>query len=254
MKNMKKVSLYTVVLAVLMLASCGVPKEEHDKLKSELESTKSELLDNQKYVVALQEVSVLMDSIDAARDDLNTDIESGTSPNDYVSRMNNIRDYIKQTEQKIDVLQRELSAADKNKNAYAGRIAKLRKQLAAKEEEIVAFQAKIEEVNLRNTELLTSLTARDSILLEKDNLIDQKKEELAQIEARIEELLASSKMSEADFYFSRAETMEETANRTKFAGKKKKETLKEALTLYEVALNMGRQDAQEKIDAIQSKI
>ena len=251
---MKKLSLYVGVLAGLILVSCGVPQEEHDKLKSELESTKFELENNQKYVTALQEVSVLMDSIDAARDELSTDIESGTSPEDYVTRMNNIHDYIKQTEQKIDVLQRELSISDKNKNVYIGKIAKLRKQLAAKEEEINLFQTKIEEVNLRNAELLTSLSARDSILLEKDNLIELKKEELAKIEARIEELLASSKMSEADFYFSRAETMVETANRTKFAAKKKKATLKEALSLYEVALNMGRTDAQEKIDAIQSKI
>lgn len=251
---MKKRSLYTSVLAIVLLGSCGVPQEDHDKLKSELESVKFELDNNQKYVVALQEVSVLMDSIDIAREELNTDIESGTSPDDYVSRMSNIHSYIKQTEQKIDVLQRELSDADKNKGFYVNKIAKLRKQLSVKEEEIVAFQAKIDEVNGRNTELLTKLSARDSILLEKDSQIELKKEELAKIEARIEELLASSKMSEADFYFSRAETMEETANRTKFAGKKKKATLKEAMSLYEVALNMGRNDAQQKIDELQKKI
>ncbi|MEL7006142.1 MAG: hypothetical protein AAFN93_25955 [Bacteroidota bacterium] len=251
---MKKLSLYACVLAGIILSSCGVPQEEHDKLKSELESTQFELENSQKYVTALQEVSVLMDSIDAARDELNTDIEAGTSPDDYVSRMNNIRDYISQTEQKIDVLQRELSASDKSKAAYSRQIARLKKDLASKQEEVEVFQAKVNEVTSRNTELIAKLSVRDSILLEKEGLISEKKKELAAIEARIEELLASSKMSEADFYFSRAETMEETAARTKFAGKKKKATLKEAITLYEVALNMGRTDAQERIDQIQKQI
>lgn len=251
---MKKLSLYASVLAGIILSSCGVPQEEHDKLKSELESTQFELENSQKYVTALQDVSVLMDSIDAARDQLNTNIENGTSPDDYVTRMKNIQDYIKQTEQKIDVLQRELSVSDKSKNTYAGQIAKLRKELSAKQDEIEEFKSKVDEVTLRNAELITKLSSRDSLLLEKEGMIAEKKKELAEIEARIEELLASSKMSEADFYFSRAETIEETANRTKFAGKKKKETLKEALTLYEVALNMGRNDAQERIDELQKKI
>jgi len=251
---MKKLSLYACVLAGIILSSCGVPQEDHDKLKSELESTQFELDNSQKYVTALQEVSVLMDSIDAARDELNTDIEAGTSPDDYVTRMNNIHDYIKQSEQKIDVLQRELSASDKSKGAYSRQIARLKKDLASKQEEIEAFQVKVEEVTSRNTELITKLSVRDSILLEKEGQIAEKKKELADIEARIEELLASSKMSEADFYFSRAETMEETASRTKFAGKKKKATLKEAMSLYEVALNMGRSDAQERIDQLQKQI
>lgn len=249
---MRKLSMYVSVLA-LALASC-VSKEEHEKLRTELEAAQFELETNQKYITALQDVSTLMDSIDEARDDLNADMESGTSPDDYVDRMQGIHDYIKQTEQKIDQLQSEMQKSDKNTRAYTRTIAKLRKDLSKKTNEITVLQAKVDAVEQENSQLLTSLSARDSVLVEKNRQIDLKKEELALIESKIEELMANSKLSEADAYFVRAASIEETANRTKFAPKKKKATIKEAIGLYEMALGMGRSDAQEKIDALQKKI
>jgi hypothetical protein len=81
-----------------------------------------------------------------------------------------------------------------------------------------------------------------------------KQQELALIEARIQELMISSKVSEADSYFARAQAVEEAANRTKLAPKKKKETLKEAVELYKKALSLGNQQAQAKITELEAKV
>jgi hypothetical protein len=61
-------------------------------------------------------------------------------------------------------------------------------------------------------------------------------------------------MSEADAFYARAVAMEEAANRTKLAPRKKRETLKEALELYKKALSLGRTDAQKKIDQLSKDI
>jgi hypothetical protein len=61
-------------------------------------------------------------------------------------------------------------------------------------------------------------------------------------------------MNEADSYFARATAVEEAANRTKLAPRKKKETYKEAIELYKKALSMGKQEAQDKITALEKKV
>jgi hypothetical protein len=61
-------------------------------------------------------------------------------------------------------------------------------------------------------------------------------------------------VSEADSYFMRAQAVEEAANRTKLAPKKKKDTLKEAIELYKKALSLGKTEAQDKITELEKKI
>jgi hypothetical protein len=48
--------------------------------------------------------------------------------------------------------------------------------------------------------------------------------------------------------------VEEAANRTKLAPRKKKETLKEAIELYKKALSLGKQEAQARIAELEKKI
>ena len=89
---------------------------------------------------------------------------------------------------------------------------------------------------------------------EMDDQIQQKTEELNLIEARIEEMMKQAKVNAADSYYERAAAIEEAANRTKLAPKKKKQTYKEALDLYQKSFDAGRQDAQAKIDELSKKI
>jgi hypothetical protein len=74
------------------------------------------------------------------------------------------------------------------------------------------------------------------------------------IEARVQEIMIQGKMSEADAYYARAQAVEEAANRTKLAPRKKKETLREAVELYKKALSLGKNEAQDNITSLEKKL
>jgi hypothetical protein len=95
---------------------------------------------------------------------------------------------------------------------------------------------------------------QEAELTDKEAQIAAKEQELALIEARIQELMVQSKMTEADAYYARAQAVEEAANRTKLAPRKKKDTLKEALELYKKAQSLGNDQAAAKIAELEKKV
>jgi hypothetical protein len=95
---------------------------------------------------------------------------------------------------------------------------------------------------------------QEAELTDKSIEIETKTQELALIEARVQELMIQSKMTEADAYYARGQAVEEAAARTKLAPRKKKETLREAVELYKKALSLGKTEAEEKITALESKL
>jgi hypothetical protein len=95
---------------------------------------------------------------------------------------------------------------------------------------------------------------QEAEIADKQTQIDSKNQELALIEARVQELMIQSKITDADAYFTRAQAVEEAANRTRLAPRKKKETLKEAVELYKKALSLGKNEAQDKITELEKKL
>ena len=84
--------------------------------------------------------------------------------------------------------------------------------------------------------------------------ISEKQQELLLLEARIEAMVNSFKVTEADAYYARARAVEEAAKRTKLAPQKKNDTYREALELYKRALSLGKQEAKEDIADLEKKI
>ena len=130
----------------------------------------------------------------------------------------------------------------------------MKADLEAKNVEIGKLQELVATMGNENRNLITTVGLQEAELNDKEEQIITKQQELALIEAKIQELMISSKVSEADSYFARAQAVEEAANRTKLAPKKKKETLREAVELYKKALSLGKQEAQEKITELEKKI
>jgi len=95
---------------------------------------------------------------------------------------------------------------------------------------------------------------QEAELSDKAAQIETKTQELALIEARVQELMIQSKMTEADAYYARGQAVEEAANRTKLAPRKKKETYREAVELYKKALSLGKAEAQDKITELEKKL
>jgi chromosome segregation ATPase len=247
MKNMAM-----VMLVIVTLSGCGT-KEKAD-LQAQVDSLRVELETSQRMTTTLMEVGMLMDSIDANRQLLRINMVEGTTYDDYTSRMRDINNYVKETEKKIDDLEKALRKSQGNAASYAKQIKKLKEDLQAKSNEIVALQEQVEKYRNENKNLISLAEMQSAELSDKEAKIMAKEAELALIEARIQELMIQSKVSEADALFARAQAIEEAANRTKLAPKKKKETLKEALNLYKKAFSLGKQEAQPKIAELEKKI
>ncbi len=248
-----KLKTLLIVLLPFIVLSC-VSKEENEKLKLEKEELEAELSRAQMGVATLEEIGVLMDSIDAARKSVTLNLESGTSYEDYLDQMKEINDYVKTTENKIAALEGQFSEATANNRAYLSTIKRLKSDLATKTKEIEELSAAVEDYRTENTKLLSMVEIQESELNTKTLEIERKREELAFLETRMMELMTQAQVSEADAYFARAAAIEEAANRTKLAPKKKKETLKEALDLYKRSYALGKEEAQEKIEELEKSI
>jgi chromosome segregation ATPase len=244
-----------VLLAVLISAFLvGCNTKEKAELQSQLDSMRVELETSQRMAQTLQDVGVLMDSIDANRQLLKINMVEGTTYDDYTSRMNDINNYVRETEKKIEELERQLKKSKGTASGFAATIKKLRAELDGKSKELDALQVQVEKYRNENQNLIQTIGLQEAELEDKETQIREREEELALIEARIQELMISSKMSEADAYYARAQAVEEAANRTKLAPKKKKETYKEAIELYKKALSLGKKEAEAKITYLQKKI
>lgn len=243
--------VFALPLAALVF---GCDTKEKDQLRTQVDSLKVELETSQKMANTLTEVGVLMDSIDASRQLLRVNMVEGTTYDDYTSRMKDINGYVRDTQKKIDDLEKTVTASNSKNSANAKLLKKLKADLENKTQEIVQLQEQVEKYRSENQNLISTVSMQEAELSDKASQIEAKTQELALIEARVQELMIQSKMTEADAYFARAQAVEEAANRTKLAPRKKKETLKEAVELYKKALSMGKNEAQEKITELEKKI
>ena len=241
-----------LLAGALFLSACDT--KEKMELQSKADSLQAELDAKIKVEQTLQEVGALMDSIDASRQLLKVGMVEGTSYNDYSSRMKNINSYVKDTQSKIDDLESELKKSSSKSSSLSKMVASLKKDLEERTKEI-AFLKEQAEINRQEKDsLIQAVDIQNQYLLQYEAEILTKQQELSIIEARIQELMIQSKVSEADAYYARAVAVEEAANRTKLAPRKKKETLREAIELYKKSLSLGKSEAQAKIDELESKM
>jgi len=248
---MKKILLG--IASTILLFSCSL-KEDNERMKVEIEQLRSELETSQLMAQTLEEIGGLLDSIDENRQMLRLNMELGTTYQDYTNRMEELNEYVSQTEGRINELESQLQQGSDVNNALSIGLKRLKKELAKKSQEIARLNEQVEKYRQENKTLLTTVSLQDAEIQDKAAEIENKRLELELIENRIQEVLTKSKMDEADAYFARAEAIEEAARRTKLAPRKKKETLKEALELYKKAATMGREDATAKITELEKKI
>jgi chromosome segregation ATPase len=245
-------SLLLALFVATIISGCGTKEKAH--LQSKVDSLTVELETSQRMAQTLQDVGALMDSIDANRQLLRVNMVEGTTYDNYTSRMKDLNNYVRETEEKIADLEKQLKKSKRSASAFGATIKKMKAELVGKTEEIIQLQEKVESQRNENHNLNQVIQLQEDELSDKEAQIREKEEELALIEARIQELLVNSKISEADAYYARAQAVEETANRTMLAPKKKKASYMEAIDLYKKALALGKKEAQAKIAALEKKI
>lgn len=241
-----------IIPVAALLAGCGA--KEKEQLQSQVDSLKIELETSQKMAQTLTEVGAMMDSIDASRQLLRVNMVEGTTYDDYKTRMKDINGYVRDTQKKIDDLEKSLKTSSSNANAFSKTIKKLKADLEAKTQEIAGLQEQVDKYRNENQNLITTVGMQEAELTDKQSQIETKTQELALIEARVQEIMIQSKMTEADAYYARGQAVEEAAARTKLAPRKKKDTYREAIELYKKALSLGKAEAQEKITTLEAKL
>ncbi|MEX2235176.1 MAG: hypothetical protein WD824_23640 [Cyclobacteriaceae bacterium] len=244
-------SLYLVLIPAFLI-SCGT--QEKEALQNQVDSLKTELDKSHQASETLAEIGILLDSIDASRQLLRVNLVEGTPYDDYRGRMEDLNEYIRDTQEKIENLERSLQTSKANSKAFTKTINQLKAELATKSKEMAFLQEQVEKFRNENENLIITVDLQDAEIADKQSQIETKSQELALIEARVQELMIQSKVSEAEAYYTRAQAIETAANRTKLAPRKKKETMREAIELYKKALSLGKNEAQAKIALLESRL
>ena len=244
------------LLYLMMIPACLTACGNHEKeaLRLQVDSLTMELEKSHQATETLADIGVLLDSIDANRHLLRVNLVEGTPYDDYSGRMRDLNDYIRDTQAKIDDLEQMLRSSKANARAFANTIRQLKSEVEAKGKEMAFLQEQVEKFRNENENLIITVDLQDAEIADKQAQIDTKSQELALIEARVQELMIQSKVSEADAYFTRAQAIETAAERTKLAPRKKKETLKQALDLYKKAASLGKNEAQAKISELEARL
>lgn len=242
-----KAGILTLGIAVL-LVSCD--SKEKERLQYRIDSLNTELQVSQAEASQLKEVNVLIDSIDASRRVLRANVVEGTSYTSYSERLNDINQYIKDSQMKIA----ELEKKSKNAAGMASSIKRLKADLELRQQEVAALQLEVSKMRSENETMTKAISQKDSSLLAKEEVIKVRESDIASLETLMKDTNEQNKMTTANLYFEQAKAMEKVADRTNFAPRKKKEAMREALELYKISLSLGKEEAQKKIDALEKEL
>ncbi len=241
---------YILGLAIIVaLSSCE--NKEKIALQHKVDSLSVQLSASREVENSMNEVGVLIDSIDASRKSLQLNMLEGNNYANYVARLNDINEYVKQTEAKLAALEKSSKNASK---ASASSIRRLKADLEKRSVEIIELQLQIAKLRDENLAACTKVNEKDSILSMRDQQIVLKESDIASLEKLFNDTQAENKATVANLYFEQAKDLEEMADRTQFAPRKKKEARLEALELYKLSLSLGNEKAQKRIQELEKKL
>lgn len=245
-------------LLVLTLSSCNQEKklltDQNLALTARLDSLSIELESTQKSANTLVQAMGLMDSITMGRQSLRLTLEGGDSQQDFLDHMKELNSYLDQTAKQISDLEKSLKQSKSASNSYAASLKTLKAAFEQQKSEIALLESKLENEKSTNGKLLALNNMQSETILDQDEKIAAKTLELELLDKQISEMKSTFKISEADSYFTQGEAYAMAAQRTKLAPNKKKATYKLAVEAYQKALDLGKEEAKEKIDLISKKL
>jgi chromosome segregation ATPase len=253
---MKKVII--LVLFVLTVFSCNQEKklltDQNLALTAKLDSLSIELESTQKSANTLVQAMSLMDSITIGRQSLRLTLEGSDSQQDFLDQMKELNNYLDQTAKQITSLENSLRQSKSAQNSYAASLKTLKTAFEQQKTEIAMLEAKLENEKSNNGKLVALNNMQSETILDQDEKIAAKTLELELLDQQISALKSTFKVSEADSYYTQGEAYSLAAQRTKLAPNKKKATYKLAVEAYQKALNLGKEEAKEKIEEISKKL
>ena len=248
---MKGYVLSIIVFApiLFLLSSCGNKlKTENEQLTNRVDSLSTKLNFANEAMDALASVGATLDSVEDVHEIIRIELTEGSiSREDYSQRILLLNNLLLNAEATISNFE------EANSQAHAI-IQKLRFDLEEQTKTVVFLESVLETSRENNISLKKAIVRQGDEIEDLEKLIEEKKQELALVEAQVQNMKFEATKSEAEAYYARAQAYEETANRTKLAPKKKKETLQQALELYRKSEELGLEKAAEKVEELEGKI
>jgi chromosome segregation ATPase len=232
------------------IASCG-QKEKEAAWKLQTDSLRNQLALNTEAVQILGEVGALIDSIDASRNVLRSGIAEDLPADSFTARLVEINNYVKASQMKIDDLDQALRKARSSNSNLSNLIAKMKKDLQAKSDELIFLTAEVNRYRIENDSLNSTVNMQSAELSDKLEQLTARQEQITKLEDEMKVISAQAKFDIAESYYLRAQALEEAAKRTNFAPKKKKATRNEALELYRLAALSGKEEAKLKVEQLE---
>jgi chromosome segregation ATPase len=242
------IGILSLGIAALMM-NCD--SKERAQLQHRVDSLSAELQASKQVEATMGEVGVLIDSIDANRQALRTQMVEGTSYTDYIRRLKDINQHITETKNKVSELEKNVKNA---KSSSAVAIKRLKQDLELRSQEMLALQSEIENMRAENKKLATDLTVKDSTLVNREETIKLREQDITSLEGLVKDINEQTKVKVANLYYAQAQALETAAQRTHFAPKKKKETKREALELYKLSLSLGKTEAEARIAELEKDL
>jgi chromosome segregation ATPase len=238
--------------AASIMASCNV--KENKELKARVDSLQVELQASEKTAQMLQEVGVMLDSIETNRLMLRSGVVEGTRYTDYSGRLKNLNSYIRETQGKLTELETSLKKSKASSSSYMAMVTKLKAELQNSTQQVAALQQEVENVRTENQSLVRTVSQKDSLITTNTEVIKVKEQDIATLETKVEEINKNAINTQADMYFAQGQALELAASRTQFAPRKKKEAKREALELYKRAYSLGKEDAKSRINELEKDL
>jgi chromosome segregation ATPase len=242
----------SIIILAIIFTGCNT--KEIARLQLENDSLRNELASRHTVLTSLKDVSGLLDSIDRNRNSLRTNLSEGTSYGEFTTRLKDINEFVKMSEEKITLIQNALKTSKHEASAYLMLVDALKSEVQLRVDEIMKLQEEVSKYKEENQGLLNEIKSKEDEVKNINIKISEKQQELLLLETRIEAMVNTFKVTEADAYYARARAVEEAADRTKLAPAKKRETYKEALELYKRSLSLGKQEAREDIAKLEKLI
>jgi chromosome segregation ATPase len=241
--------LFIGAIAIAILGSCNV--QENKDLKAKVDSLQVELNASQQTAGMLQEVSIMLDSIESSRVNLRSGVVEGTDYKDYAGRMKNLNTYIQQTQSKLDEMETSLKNSKASSSKYASMVKKLKADLETSTQQVAALQIEVENYRADNQYLAKSVVEKDSLITVNSEVIKVREQDIAALETKVQDITTSATTTQADLLYAQGQALETAADRTKLAPRKKKETQREALELYKKSYSLGKEEAKAKIEELE---
>ena len=249
-----RLNLATPWILTIIFFAAGCNSKELARLQIENDSLRNELASRHSVLTSLKDVRGLLDSIDASRNSLRANLSEGTSYEEFSTRLKDINEFVKMSEEKIGLIQNALKSSKHEAGAYLMLVDALKSEVQIRVDEIVKLEEEVGKYKAENKGLIEAIKLKEDEVKDINIKISEKQQELFLLEARIEAMVNTFKVTEADAYYARARAVEEAAKRTKLAPNKKRETYKEALELYKRSFSLGKKEAKTDIANLEKKI